>query len=307
MKYYPALNQITKRYWLEATGVAARMYTKLERNLPRLYKDAMKHIMFISDEKVRRQQEDQLVGMLATTLSISIGHVLSAYNCGQILRIEMCGCNTEEMEQLRQKLENERKKAENDKLRRQKMAMDAFKNGEVDKHPHYLKEYSDKWDYVLDLGIIKHRSNTSFEATNYYLPGPFTTVNFNSFSNQITGASKVSVDVSLTLSLNAEGVRIGVKGSGGFSLSWDGKGQMRVTDVRGGLEVFGGGATEAAVGVTSSMVRGTTVYGEIRPMGNDYLDAFRKDAYGGLTGGPEFLKRGPLRAWRGEYRFEETK
>ena len=309
-KYYPALNQCTKRYWLEATGVAARMYTRLERNLPRMYKDAMKHIMFISDEKVRREQTDQLVGWLATTLVSSIEMVLSAYNGGNILRIEMCGCDPEQMEQIRLKLEKERKEKENEKLARQKQAMDAFKRGEIDTHPLMLKAYSDKYDYELDLGIIKHRSNANFSSTNVYIPSGDQNLNVNLFSNEITKASRLSVDLEVKQSINDPSGRfgLGAKEMFGITIGWDADGNIRIMDKRVGMEVSGSvGPVEGALGVTTSMVRGTTLYGEIRPIGNDYIDILRKDAFGGLTGGPEILKKFPLKVWRGEYRLEETK
>jgi len=308
-KYYKSLNQCTKRYWLEATGVAARMYTKLERNLPRMYKELMKHVMFISDAKIRREQEDQVVGWLAITLETAISFVLNSYGYGEILRIEMCGCDPELMEQFREELEKERIKEEREKLAKQKAAMDAFKNGDIEKHPAYLKAYSDKWDYVLDLGIIKHRSNTSFTATNFYVPGPYSNVNVNHFSNEITGASKVSVDVELKISVSDSTGMLGAgaKSSFGFTVAWDANGniQPQVIDVRRGAEISASvGPVEGAIGVTSSMVRGTAMYGEIRPIGNDYIDILRKDAFGGLTGGPEILKKFPLKVWRGEYRLD---
>jgi len=309
-KYYKALNQCTKRYWLEATGVAARMYTKLERNLPRLYKDAMKHIMFISDEKVRREQHDQLVGWLAITLETAITFVLNAFGSGDILRIEMCGCDPELMEQFRVELEKERIKEENEKLARQKAQMDSFKRGEVDTHPLMLKAFSDKYDYELDLGIIKHRSNANFSSTNVYIPSGGQNLNVNLFSNEITKASRLSVDLEVKQSINDPSGRfgLGAKEMFGITIGWDADGNIRIIDKRVGMEVSGSvGPVEGAIGVTTSMVRGTTLYGEIRPIGNDYIDILRKDAFGGLTGGPEILKKFPLKVWRGEYRLDGTK
>ena len=305
LKYYPQLNQCTKRYWLEATGVAARLYKKLERNLPRLYKDLMKHIMVISDEKVRRQQEDQVVGMLATTLISAIGMVLDTYGNGEILRIEMCGCDTQDLERMREELRKETEKTEREMLQRQKAKQDSFKNSGIEANSAtYLQVYS-KADYELDWIVIKQSSNGSFTKTEVCIPFGLGSINRSLYNNHITGAGSYSRDITL-------GGKLGpaeIKATFGMTLAWDGDGRLIADgfDLRAGLEAsVGKGPVSATAGISASLMRGTAVYGEISLTGNNYLDGMKEKILGeNILSDLAVMPESTVKRWEGRYVITE--
>jgi tetratricopeptide (TPR) repeat protein len=299
-RFYPQLNQCTKRYWLEGTGCAAIMYKKLERNLPRMYTEVMKHVVYISDEKVRAEQEDMVVGLLATTLSTAISMVLGAYGNGEILRIEMCGCDIEEMRRIEEKLREEKEKKDLEMQKRQNAAHNAFKNGEIDVNSSYYKDYIKKWEYEVDLVILKYRCNDYFTTTDVSIPFKVGSIDISTFKSNFTKASRVSAD----LTLGGEIGPLGVKATFGITVARDENGRMHPAgcDLRAGLELSAGaGPVSAAGGISASLIRGTAVYGEVTLSGNDYIDAMKEDALGKGLAGLASTPDSTFKLWSGRY------
>ncbi|MDR2865801.1 MAG: tetratricopeptide repeat protein [Methanomassiliicoccaceae archaeon] len=300
LEYYPQLNQCTKRYWLEGTACAAIMYGKLERNIPRMYKEVMKHLVYISDEKVRAEQEDMLVGGIASTLTHAIGLVLSTYGGGEILRIEMCGCDPERMEQLTKELQKEKEEKDAEMQQRQKAAENAFKNGIIDENSSYYKDYVKKWEYEIDLVIFKYRSNDYFTTGDVSIPTPVGSIDASSFRNNITQESRVSADVTI----GGEIGPVELKATFGISVAWDANGRMHPEgfDLRAGLEASTGvGPLSATAGVSASLERGTKVYGEVTLSGNDYIDEMKERALGEEFGGLAPEMDNTIKLWTGDY------
>jgi tetratricopeptide (TPR) repeat protein len=300
VKYYPQLNQCTKRYWLEGTECAARMYGKLERNLPRMYKEVMKHVVYISDENVKVQQEDMLVGGLASTLTAAISLVLSAYGGGEILRIDMCGCDPEEMEALSEELRKEKEEKDEEMRNRQKAAENAFKNGIIDENSSYYKNYVKKWEYELDLVVFKYRTNDYFTTHEISIPLKVGSINASSYSSNITQASHVSADVTLGGNLGP----VGVNATFGITVAWDEQGRMHPAgcDLRAGLEASAGsGPVSATAGISASLMRGTRAYGEVSMTGNEYIDAMKENALGEGFAGMVATRDTTFKVWTGDY------
>jgi tetratricopeptide (TPR) repeat protein len=303
-RFYPQLNQCTKRYWLEGTGYAAATYKKLERNLPRLYTEVMKHVVYISDEKIRAQQEDMLVGTLATTLSTAISLVLGTYGGGEILRIEMCGCDPEEMARLEEELREEKEKKDEEMRKRQKAAQNAFKNGTIDENSSYYKDYVKKWEYEIDLVAFKYKTNDYFTKKEVSIQTKIGSLSASAYNSKFTQASNVSADLTL-------GGEIGpgeVKSTFGMTIVWDENGKMHPDgcDLRAGIEVSAGtGPVSASAGISASLVRGTKVYGEVSLTGNEYIDKMKEDALGKGYADLAFTPDSTVKLWNGEYAFTE--
>ncbi|MDR2865802.1 MAG: hypothetical protein LBV13_00115 [Methanomassiliicoccaceae archaeon] len=257
LKYYPQLNQCTKRFWLEGTGVAIVMYKKLERNAPRMYKEVMKHLVYISDEKVRAEQEDILVGTIAQSIASAIGLVLGAYGMGEILRIEQCGCDFQATDELEERLKKEKKEKDYEMLMRQKAARDSFKSGAVDENSAFYKNYLKQWEYSFDVGFFKYKVNDHFTTTHLNIDLKLGSFDYSSFQSNITKAGSVKAD--LTLKLEKQGVDVKGEATFGFTYVWDKNGNPHPDgfDLRAGLKATASlGPIETEIGISSSVREG---------------------------------------------------
>ena len=59
---------------------AAEAYRKIEKYVPQMYNDCMKHIMLISDEKVRDTLEDELIAKVTGYIKMGLQNAIDAYN-----------------------------------------------------------------------------------------------------------------------------------------------------------------------------------------------------------------------------------
>jgi tetratricopeptide (TPR) repeat protein len=279
LTYYPQYLIRTRPYFRQAAQAAAVAYKKLERYVPRMYHAAMKHLVYISDDKVRQQKDDELVGTIAGALKTAIGVVIMAYSMWRIKEIQLCGCDEEELKSKEAELTALEKKIGNEKIEKQKAAMNAFKNGEIDQNSSFYKDYIKKYEYELDLFIFKYRTNEHFTAKDLNIWSPFGSFDHSVFRNHISGQKNVSCDISLNLDAGA----VAGEAKFGYSYTEDKNGRIHPAnfDVRAGLSASGGkGPLSATVGVEASLQRGTQVYGKVELTGNSYIDSMKEMSFG---------------------------
>ena len=112
-EYYPKFNNLAAPFWSNATIDAAEAYKKIEKYVPQMYTDCMKHIMLISDEKVRDSLEDELIAKVTGYIEMGLKNAIDAYGMASPLDINACGCDEEELDEIKErKKEREKEKEE---------------------------------------------------------------------------------------------------------------------------------------------------------------------------------------------------
>ena len=102
--FYPQLNQIASRAWLEATEFANAQYLrKLKPNLEAMYRDCFRHVMLISDPIIRRRKESELSSALSGGLSLSMTYVVQAYDIASYTEPWSCDCSIDELREARER------------------------------------------------------------------------------------------------------------------------------------------------------------------------------------------------------------
>jgi hypothetical protein len=262
--YYPQYNAVTKPYFGQATQLTAMAYKKLEKYIPMMYQATMKHLMCISDEKVRDQKEALVVGSIANALQTAISNLLAAYGIGMnLLNIKECGCD-EELLAAYQKAIDAKRKAEGDAaVLKQKAIKDAFKSGEIDENSSFYKNFIKKYEYTIDFGFIKYKSNLHFSEQSMTVWTPFGSIDHSKHKSHWTGTTSVSADLKLNLGGKEHDPFKG-EASFGFSYSKDRSGKIhpRDVDLRAGLSVSTNAPfSNVTAGISASVMRGTKVYG----------------------------------------------
>ncbi|MCL2143531.1 MAG: hypothetical protein FWH44_04665 [Methanomassiliicoccaceae archaeon] len=302
--YYPQRNALTKPRFGQATQLTAMAYKKLEKYIPKMYQSAMRHLMLISDEKVREQKEAILVGAIANALQTAMGNILSAYGIGmEMLNVIECGCD-EELLASYQKTIDAKRKAEGDAaVLKQKAIKDAFKSGEIDENSSFYKNFIKKYEYTIDFGFMKYKSNLHLSTSSVTLWTPFGSIDHSSYKNHMTGRSGVSAD--LTLSLGEEIDPLKGEAKFGFSISRDKNGKVhpRDVDIRASLEV---GTNlpylSASAGMSASLMRGTKIYGGASAS-TGHIDDYKERL--GTMGNYIPVSSPTLELWSGEYNITD--
>ncbi|MDR0778685.1 MAG: hypothetical protein LBE48_04535 [Methanomassiliicoccaceae archaeon] len=299
VNYYPQFNNCYRPYFGQATQLTSMAYKKLERYIPMMYQAAMKHLVYISDEKVRHDQENKLVGIIAQGLQAAIQLLVGSYGFGGLKDIRLCGCDPEEMERLEASIAEREKKIGEDMIMKQKAHMNAFKNGDIDENSSWYKNYVKKYEYSLDLIFIKYRTNDHFTVTDKNFWSPFGSFSHSSFENHISGQRKVSCDISVGLDAGA----VSGEAKFGFSYVRDKNGRIHPDDldVRAGLGASAGkGPVSVSAGIEASLQRGTKLQGKLELSGNEYIDRM-KERYFGEHRGWIRTEIPTLELWSGEY------
>jgi hypothetical protein len=167
----------------------------------------------------------------------------------------------------------------------------------------FYKNFIKKYEYTIDLGVIKYRSNLHFRTKDVSLWTPIGSFNHSTYQNRMTGKTRVSADMSLGLDAKAvEGTA-----SFGFSYARDRNGNVHPRDVdfRAGLEASAGiWPLTGTAGISASLVRGTRVYGGVEASAG-YIDNVKEEIFGGI-GELIPLKSPSLELWSGEYSVTES-
>ena len=257
-KWYPKWNAMTQPYFKQLSSIAVEAYKKMEKQIPVMYNDIMPHIIAISDEKVRQQQEDKFYSIIANGVLTGIGDVVSSYAIGLMyMDINRCGCDENELTDLSWK----KAALEREYQEKQDAHLNSIKSGEIDFNSKWYKDYLSKWERPYDCGLFKYRIGDNY---SYFRGGIWTPLGHASharFSNEATGeyarqsAFGVSGPFSIDVSSQIEGR---------FVKDEQGNLHPRDTVRKSSVEVTAGkGPLELTLGVSSCIQRGSNVYGKL--------------------------------------------
>jgi tetratricopeptide (TPR) repeat protein len=130
--FYPQLNQIASRAWLEATEFANAQYLrKLKPNLEAMYRDCFRHVMLISDPVVRRRKESELSAALSAGISLSMTYVVQAYDIAHYTEPWSCDCSIDELQEAREREQQAFDDAVEQQRQLNKVARKEFKEGGI--------------------------------------------------------------------------------------------------------------------------------------------------------------------------------
>ena len=146
-KYFPKYNEIGKARWVEATTVATKAYKKIEKYLPRMYSDCMKHIMLISDFEIRDRLEDELKQRVTSIIQNGIQAVITAYGAIQHYSISDCGCDVEGIKLLEEQMRREWVALQKVQEAKNKAAEKNFKEGILDENSDFYKKFIKEYSY----------------------------------------------------------------------------------------------------------------------------------------------------------------
>lgn len=306
--FYPRYNHCASPYWHQATQAAAVAYKKLEKYLPKMYKEIMTHIAAISDPKVRDTQERRLNHAVITAVHGGITNLLGAYGLGGFHDTRTCTCDLEELKDIRARLIEEERRIGNEYYERQKQKMNSFKNAEIDFNSSWYKDYIKKWEYAIDLGVYEYRTSEFYTLTKANVWTPAGSFESSSFINNISNAGRKSADLTLGPSAGSFSLEAKFGYTVDFVRDSNGSDHIRDIDVRASLEgKVGVGPVAAAAGASASIARGTKVYGNVGLTGNKRLDEMKGKILGdkvaswanmpGLPQAPDLT----LNLWNGEY------
>ena len=312
-EFFPQFNEVASIYFAQATQIASVHYRKLEENIPKMYQDIMKHLVYISDEKIQQNWEDKVVGTIAFQVESAITWLLTAYSIGDIQRLKMCGCDMDEYYAAVAAFEEEKAAKETEYILRQKAAASAFRKGELDKNTQLYKSHNEKYGNKWNFLIFTKESNDFYTHTRVNIPTPRLTFTHSTVQNNVTGKKTSEGSVSANASLKlGKTVSIGAEGEVKWRVDEDGK--YHLVDVTvGALLGVSGGASAATFGLKASLVHHTlSGYAALELSGNGPLDELKaeyleKRKIGGarafivnrtnLTDVPNIPK------WKGEYTF----
>jgi len=302
--YYPQVKALIVPWFGQATQATSMAYKKLEKYVPKMYQSAMKHLMCISDEKIRDDEEKKLIGLISGGISTAIGNLLQAYAIGnQLLDIRECGCDEEMLRAMERRLEEYKRTEGNAMIEEQKRKKNSFNDGEIDENSSFYKNFIKKYEYTIDFGFMKYKSNLHQSTSSITLWTPFGSIDHSSYKNHMTGRSGVSAD--LTLSLGDEVDPLKGEAKFGFSISRDRNGKVhpRDVDLRASLEV---GTNmpylSATAGMSASLMRGTKVYGGASAS-SGHIDDYKERL--GTMGNYVPVSSPTLELWSGEYSITE--
>jgi len=303
LKYYPQYDPIYKRIFAELTQFTSMGYKKLERYVPKMYQTAMKHLVLISDLKIRARQEEILVGTIATGIQTALQLLLGAYGHAAVKDIRECGCDEELLKAYEAEIKAAEKKEGNAKIEKQRAAKNAFKNGIIDENSSFYKDYIKKYEREWNFIFFKYRTNEHFTVVDTNIWTPWGSFGRSSHTNHISGSKRVSCD--LSLGLDAGAVSGGAKF--GYSYVKDKNGNIHPDDldIRAGLEASAGkGPLSSSLGMEASLQRGTKVYGKLELTGSEYIDAM-KEAHFGKHGKWIRTELPAVELWSGEYNITD--
>jgi hypothetical protein len=130
--FYPQLNQIASRAWLEATEFANAQYLrKLKPTLEAMYRDCFRHVMLISDPVIRRRKESELSSALSAGISLSMTYVVQAYDIASYTEPWSCDCSIDELREAREREQQAFDEAVEQQRQLNKAARKEFKEGGI--------------------------------------------------------------------------------------------------------------------------------------------------------------------------------
>ena len=300
-EYYPRFNNTSRIYWSQATQTTSMAYKKLENYIPKMYQSIMKHLVYITDEKIRGQQEDKLVGTIASGLQAAIGNVLLAYaSLGKhAFDKTWIECDEEKMRQLTLAVAAQKSKAAAEMKAAQDKKLNAFKNGVIDENSSYYKKFIEPYESSVNLGVLKWKINDHFSYLKINLWTPNASLDYSRFENHLTGNTYINSD----LSIRGGAGPVSGEATVGTTLVRDKNGNVHPDNIdeRAGFNVGASkGFLSVSTGTTYSTQRGSRSYNKLELTGNEYLDGLKEEYFGDIGKWiPSEVP--PKELWKGEY------
>ncbi len=312
-KYFPKYNEIGKARWVEATTVATKAYKKIEKYLPRMYSDCMKHIMLISDFEIRDRLEDELKQRVTSIIQNGIQAVITAYGAIQHYSISDCGCDVEGIKLLEEQMRREWVALQKVQEAKNKAAEKNFKEGILDENSDFYKKFIKEYEYEVNLVIFKYKSSPYKTKTELGINCKYFSLSGSTLENHFRNTTTYDGGLELGGELKtpasgasggSTGSGVSIKGKFGFTATRGSDGQFHPDDVdlRAGLEASAelGNFFNAKSGVEASALRGTKAYSELSATGNKHLDALKDEVKQGFV--PTDVSK---TVWKGEFVISE--
>lgn len=304
IRYHPKFNALPRNYWKYATNEAATKYKKIEKYAPQMYNDCMKHIMLVSDEKVRDTLEAELITKLTVYIKMGLENVINAYSMTFPVDIRECGCDEDELEKFK-KLEEQRERKSkaiaNAETQKSMQDRKNFLGGVLDENTAYYKKYIKKYEVICNFGFVKGIISPYKSSYEFGVEVHNVDIKFKSETHHIRNTT--TYDGGIKYGKKVEGTGVGLAGYLGFTatVGSDGKFSPDDFDIRAGVEAGASlGFINLKAGIEASAIRGTKEYAELAVTADPYLDQVKKDQRIDdiLKGLPGISKT----FWRGEYR-----
>lgn len=300
----PRLNQDNQVVWNQVTQLAITQYEKkIRKYVEKMYKDCMKHVILISDEKVQRELEDRVKELVIRTVYLALQDVSEAFEFRGIhyLEPQECGCDTDALEASIASRIAEENKLANEQIKKNKEEKKKFEAGELDENSEYYKKIIKPYEVHINtpyfIGKVgPYKSGYKINLAH----GKIGSIDFSKMQQHIRNTTTYDGGVEFKL-LGAE-----VGGFGGdFSVfgRFNGISGSNKSLSLGDISVSGGakvdlsapGLMTGTIGITGSSVRGSKTYGEFAFSGDSLLDDDLKAALGNWK--PNLT----LEVWNGEY------
>lgn len=284
-KYFPKLNEIAKPLWSNATSLSSKRYKKIEKYIPQMYNDCMKHIVLVSDSEVREELESELKSLVYQNIQVGLQHVISSYTFAQYFDLNLCGCDSEAIRQLEKQVEKQRLALAKERAKeREKLRNDRknFDNMILDEKSEFYKEKIAKYEYDVDLIFLKYKSNPYKSLTQCKLDFKFGNFNGSILENHYRNTTTYDGNLELGGELESGNMKVSIKGGFGFTATQQSDGNFYPEDIdlRAKLEAETGIGDYINVksGIEASALRGTKAYSELSLTGNEILDKFKDEA-----------------------------
>ncbi|MDD3364717.1 MAG: S-layer homology domain-containing protein, partial [Syntrophomonas sp.] len=277
VQYYTQFNHIGDPYWGQATREASVAYKKNSKYSEQMYNDCMKHIMLISDEKVRDQLEEELRSSISTNLKTAFSNILSAYTMAPYYNPAACDCPIEEIQALVEEMENERHRLANELIQKNMADKKNFDAGVLDENSQYYKEFIKKYECDFNFGVFKGKISPYKSNWQFGLDLPIASISLSGATNHIRNTT--TFDGGLEVSGEVAGT--GIKSSFGFTAARGSNGLFSPNDidVRAGVEGSISSPFSDNVGLTAgveaSALRGTREYAQVTVTGSQQLDELK--------------------------------
>lgn len=310
--YYPRFNALVGRYWKKTTGIATTAYKKIEKYAPQMYNDCMKHIMLISDEKVRDTLEGELISKLTGYIKMGLGNAVNGYQASP-LDIDECGCDKKDLAAIKERREKESEKLANEAIKKAKQDRKNFLAGVLDENSKYYKEFIKKYEVDCNFGFVKGKISPYKSSFSVGVEAFNVDIKFRSETQHLQNTTTLDGGIKLGTKIGGsqkdpvtgEGINmpgVSIKGGFGFSakIGSDGNFSPDDFDIRASIEAgMDVGMVNIKGGVEVSALRGTREYAELAFTASPFLDKLKKDQQikDMISGLPSIKKK----FWEGEY------
>ncbi len=300
----PQLNKDNQVVWNQVTQLAITQYEKkIRKYVEKMYKDCMKHVILISDEKVQRELEDRVNELVVRTVYFALQDISEAFAFNGIYYQEPqeCGCDTAALEaSIAVKIKEENRLA-NEQIKKNMEAKRKFEAGELDENSEYYKKIIKPYEVHINTPYFTGKVGPYKSGYKINLAhGQIGAIDFSKMQQHIRNTTTYDGGVEIKL-LGAE-----VGGFGGdFSIfgRFNGTSGSNQSLSLGDISVSGGakvdlsapGFMTGTIGIEGSSVRGSKTYGGFGFSGDSLLNDDLKAALGNWK--PNLT----LEVWNGEY------